>query len=209
MERTEDLSLIAQGAEARVTRIRYLGQNAVLKTRLSKAYRHPDLDEALTVKRIISETRTVAKLRKNGIPVPLIYLVDPQNRHIVYEFIKGETITAAMKRCKGNEKDDIMEKVGTIVAKMHDVNVIHGDLTPRNMMRTDNGDIYLIDFGLSFVSPSVEDKGVDLYVLERCCEEEEFNKIMEAYGRQSKNGVKVTAKLAEVRLRGRKRDQTG
>lgn len=164
-----------------VTHICYLGQDAVLKTRMQKKYRHPELDEALTSKRIIAECRAVAKLRKNGIYVPLIYLADIKNRHIVYEFIKGETVHSTLAHSKGANNASVLMKVGTIVAKMHDVNIVHGDLTTHNMLRTDGGDICLIDFGLSFVSTLAEvcayiyrhmraqDKAVDLYVLERCC----------------------------------------
>jgi len=44
--------------------------------------------------------------------------------------------------------------------------VIHGDLTTSNMIYKDD-QIYLIDFGLSYVKTSIEDRAVDLYVLER------------------------------------------
>ncbi len=57
---------------------------------------------------------------------------------------------------------------------MHDADVVHGDLTTSNIMiKTTNGQfdddskIVIIDFGLAMTQPSVEDKAVDLYVLER------------------------------------------
>ncbi|KAG8909222.1 serine/threonine-protein kinase bud32 [Tulasnella sp. 408] len=55
---------------------------------------------------------------------------------------------------------------------MHAVDIIHGDLTTSNMMLrkssgTDEIELVLIDFGLSYQSALVEDKAVDLYVLER------------------------------------------
>ena len=52
---------------------------------------------------------------------------------------------------------------------MHAIDVIHGDLTTSNMLlrSTSPPSIVLIDFGLSYVSSLVEDKAVDLYVLER------------------------------------------
>ncbi|KAK1933541.1 hypothetical protein X943_004093 [Babesia divergens] len=221
MESTGRNTIIAQGAEAQVTHICYLGQDAVLKTRMQKKYRHPDLDEALTSKRIIAECRAVAKLRKSGIYVPLIYLADIKNRHIVYEFIKGETVHSTLAHSKGANNASVLMKVGTIVAKMHDVNIVHGDLTTHNMLRTDGGDICLIDFGLSFVSTLAEvcsyiyrhmrtqDKAVDLYVLERCCTTSEFDAVTAAYKAQSKNAAATLAKLAEVRMRGRKRDLAG
>ena len=62
-----------------------------------------------------------------------------------------------------------MRLIGAAVAKLHDGGLIHGDLTTSNMMITTGGDdkLVVIDFGLSFNSTLFEDKGVDLYVLER------------------------------------------
>lgn len=73
---------------------------------------------------------------------------------------------------------------------MHNSGVVHGDLTTSNMLlkppialeiemkdsvltpfallNSDNiGTVYMIDFGLSYVSNNPEDMAVDLYVLER------------------------------------------
>ena len=60
---------------------------------------------------------------------------------------------------------------------MHDAEVVHGDLTTSNIMisQTNESDsaspemsqIVFIDFGLGNMKPIVEDKAVDLYVLER------------------------------------------
>lgn len=47
--------------------------------------------------------------------------------------------------------------------------MVHGDLTTSNIMLRDGnaGKIVMIDFGLSYISTLVEDKAVDLYVMER------------------------------------------
>jgi tRNA A-37 threonylcarbamoyl transferase component Bud32 len=87
--------------------------------------------------------------------------------------------------------DKLMTLIGTEIAKMHKGDIIHGDLTTSNMMlrKTRQGEEaqvvslstvsprplinshtitkVLIDFGLSYNSSLVEDKAVDLYVLER------------------------------------------
>lgn len=65
--------------------------------------------------------------------------------------------------------DTIMTSIGRSIASMHAIDVIHGDLTTSNMLlrSTTPPSIVLIDFGLSYVSSLVEDKAVDLYVLER------------------------------------------
>uniref|UniRef100_A0A0E9WSW8 non-specific serine/threonine protein kinase n=1 Tax=Anguilla anguilla TaxID=7936 RepID=A0A0E9WSW8_ANGAN len=55
---------------------------------------------------------------------------------------------------------------------MHDEDLVHGDLTTSNMLMKrgpgcGEADLLLIDFGLSYISALPEDKGVDLYVLEK------------------------------------------
>lgn len=111
--------------------------------------------------------------------------------------------------------------MGQILAKMHDEDVIHGDLTTSNMLlRGDPEDgeknhLVLIDFGLSYISALPEDKGVDLYVLEKAFlsthpnTEELFEKLLKSYAASSKKSAAVIKKLDEVRLRGRKRSMVG
>lgn len=60
---------------------------------------------------------------------------------------------------------------------MHDADIVHGDLTTSNIMVRDVMDkadanqlkqeVVLIDFGLATIQTLMEDKAVDLYVLER------------------------------------------
>ncbi len=62
--------------------------------------------------------------------------------------------------------------IGSAIGKMHDAGVVHGDLTTSNIMIKESAPepgflIALIDFGLALMQPSIEDKAVDLYVLER------------------------------------------
>ena len=124
---------------------------------------------------------------------------------------------------------------------MHSGDSIHGDLTTSNMMikpripldlqmsgeaaprmsvqdivqSGDIGDLYLIDFGLSFVSSKVEDKAVDFYVLKRAFisthpgSEDLFERIMIKYRAQTNKGLQIVAKYKEVELRGRKRECFG
>ncbi|EPS43287.1 hypothetical protein H072_2713 [Dactylellina haptotyla CBS 200.50] len=123
----------------------------------------------------------------------------------------------------------LMEKIGGTVGKLHDIDVVHGDLTTSNLMlreqKLDNTpkeghlerlhDVVLIDFGLGQVSTSDEDKAVDLYVLERAFLSTHpkasalFNTILEAYKRSSIGSTIVLRRLQEVRLRGRKRSMIG
>ncbi|THH32658.1 hypothetical protein EUX98_g1515 [Antrodiella citrinella] len=117
-------------------------------------------------------------------------------------------------------KDEVMQKIGVEIAKMHKADVIHGDLTTSNMMlyhpRSGLSDLVLIDFGLSYISSLVEDKAVDLYVLERAfssthpASENLFASVLQAYERtMGKEWQSIGRRLDDVRLRGRKRSMVG
>ena len=77
------------------------------------------------------------------------------------------------------------------------------------------GDVFLIDFGLTTASIQDEDKAVDLYVLERAfsathpAAEPLFQEVLKAYGESYKGGKGVLKRLEGVRLRGRKRSMLG
>ncbi|KAJ3552561.1 hypothetical protein NM688_g4087 [Phlebia brevispora] len=119
--------------------------------------------------------------------------------------------------------DEIMQMIGTEIATMHLADVIHGDLTTSNMMlrhpsttRTGQTELVLIDFGLAYISTLVEDKAVDLYVLERAfssthpASEPLFASVLRAYEKKmGKEWKAIGRRLDDVRLRGRKRSMVG
>ncbi|KAJ1959047.1 serine/threonine-protein kinase bud32 [Dipsacomyces acuminosporus] len=208
--------LIRQGAEARVYKTTVDGRAVIAKERFSKKYRHPDLDRKLTKGRINQEARSLKRCRENGIRVPDVIRVDKETSTLYIEFIDGKTLKEWIFDTEDSAKEkEIMEVVGRILLRMHLANIVHGDLTTSNMIVNENGEIVLIDFGLSHISPSVEDKAVDLYVLERAFisthpnSEQLFASVLESYSDSDKAAQDVLRRLEDVRLRGRKRDMTG
>ncbi|KAK2961361.1 putative EKC/KEOPS complex subunit bud32 [Blattamonas nauphoetae] len=109
----------------------------------------------------------------------------------------------------------IAEELGTILAKLHDANVIHGDLTTSNMILTPSNQICLIDFGLSYASADIEDKAVDLHLLRRACTSTHpallsfYDLTLQTYASKSVNSTSVLKRLEVVELRGRKRSMAG
>ncbi|KAK5911854.1 hypothetical protein CesoFtcFv8_001787 [Champsocephalus esox] len=217
--------LLKQGAEARVYRARFLGRPTIVKERFRKQYRHPLLDEKLTHRRTVQEVRSVLRCRRAGISVPVVYFVDYSSHSIFLEEIVGSSTvrdhiasSPPSARCEGLEP--LAERVGQVLARMHDEDVIHGDLTTSNMLLRcgpEDGvsELFLIDFGLSYISALPEDKGVDLYVLEKAFlsthphTEALFQRLLKSYAAASKKSSAVIKKLEEVRLRGRKRSMVG
>ena len=221
MEALSSCELIKQGAEARVYRGRFQDKPVIVKERFPKTYRLPALDQKLSQRRMNQEVRSMARCRKHGIRVPEVYRTDTQKRLIYMEDISdGVTLKEHLQLVGGPESDAsrtaLMEHIGQILAKMHDFDIIHGDLTTSNMIYDrETNNLTLIDFGLSFVSGLAEDKGVDLYVLERAFlsthpnTEELFQRLLDSYSRGLTNSKSVIQKLDEVRLRGRKRNMVG
>lgn len=162
-----------------------------------------------------------------GISTPVVYFVDYNSNCIFMEEIVGSMTVRDYINCSqqsissvGPKLEELAENLGEILARMHDEDVIHGDLTTSNMLLRhshENGDsdLVLIDFGLSYTSALPEDKGVDLYVLEKAFlsthpnTEAVFKKLLKSYKASAKESSAVIKKLEEVRLRGRKRSMVG
>ncbi|KAA6376321.1 MAG: putative Protein kinase superfamily protein [Streblomastix strix] len=110
----------------------------------------------------------------------------------------------------------IATQIGQAVAHLHDSQIIHGDLTTSNMMIQDQtNQLFLIDFGLSFMSNKEEDKAVDLNVLERALLATHprigpfWNRVLESYSSTSTHSKEVLERLEKVKQRGRKRSMAG
>lgn len=164
-----------------------------------------------------------------GIPTPTIYLVNTENNRIYMEEVpEAVTVSSYISRvqetdgsCATTTLNPLAEAIGYLLGRMHDSSIIHGDLTTSNMLlQGDPSDLnlVLIDFGLSSFEASAEDKGVDLYVLERAFlsshphSQQLFDTILQSYSAASVCSSKcqeAVAKLEEVRLRGRKRTMVG
>ncbi|XP_054883337.1 EKC/KEOPS complex subunit TP53RK [Poeciliopsis prolifica] len=218
--------LLTQGAEARVYRAEFLGKPTIIKERFPKLYRHPELDDKLNSRRTAHEVRSILRCRKAGIPVPAVYFVDYKHHCIFLEDIVGSSTlrdhinSAQRNSCADRGLHQLAERVGQVLAKMHDENVVHGDLTTSNMLlwrgtAAAEPQVVFIDFGLSYISALAEDKGVDLFVLERAFLSTHpntdvlFEKLLKSYAATSKMSAAVIKKLDEVRLRGRKRSMVG
>jgi len=130
----------------------------------------------------------MVKARKFGINTPYILFADYDNRKIYMQYVANSVKMRDFLNKNPPESSsylktvpihnlyleiiEIMEKIGQILAKMHDIDLIHGDLTTSNILITKNITeqsfvLYFIDFGLSYQRNTIEDKAVDLYVLER------------------------------------------
>ncbi len=138
------------GGEAEVR----IYEDVVIKKRKPKRYRIKELDNELRFRRTKSEAKIISQARRAGVPTPIV--LDVSEDTIIMERIKGIPVKECMS-------EDISREIGRLVAKMHAANIIHGDITPMNMLLS-NGRIYFVDFGLAFIDNRIEPMGVDIHV---------------------------------------------
>ncbi|KAL3668853.1 hypothetical protein V7S43_006145 [Phytophthora oleae] len=215
--------LISQGAEAKVFETDFAGRACVVKERVKKNYRLLVLDKKLSHRRLVQEARCILKCRRAGVLTPVIFLVDEQNSRLYLEKVLGGSLKDYLQRAYKIDPtygDAALKKayhIGEAIAKMHDADIVHGDLTTSNMMLSsdDATDVTMIDFGLANSQPLPEDKAVDLYVMERAFASTHVNsellveEVLRAYRAKSRRSDAIFQKLSQVRLRGRKRTMVG
>ncbi|MBS3091358.1 Kae1-associated serine/threonine protein kinase [Candidatus Pacearchaeota archaeon] len=192
--------IIDRGAEAILIK---QGKN-LIKDRIKKSYRLPIIDERLRKQRTKKESRLLIKTSKL-IPVPKLIKSDDKEK-IEMEFINGKKLSDNLGKLKN--ADEVCKKIGENIAKLHDNNIVHGDLTTSNMIYS-NDKVYFIDFGLSFESSKIEDRAVDLHLIKQALEakhfdhyNEFFKAILEGY-KQSKDHKLTLKRLEAVEKRGR------
>ena len=196
------MKIIKQGAEAVIK----LKKNRIIKERIKKNYRIKEIDKKLRKFRTKRESNMLRKAV--FVNVPKVYSVDEEKMIIEMEYIKGMLLKDFLNGKNLNEILKIADVIGDNIGKLHDNNIIHGDLTTTNLILKQD-DLYFIDFGLSFISHKSEDKAVDLYLLKQALtssfpqiSEQMFNVILQSY-HTHKQHYEVIERLKKVEKRGR------
>lgn len=152
--------LISQGAEAKI----FLSKDIIIKNRIPKSYRLPELDNKIRKRRTKSETKLLTKASQIiNTPLPI---VEPKSKNhkaltkslrkimakpdlkqnksasdseqkihqIKIPYIKGKKLSENLNKFSLTEQKSILKQIGQSVAKLHNENIIHGDLTTSNMI---------------------------------------------------------------------------
>lgn len=204
--------LIKKGAEASLFLEDWHNQKVIIKHRLPKKYRIPELDQVIRSQRTIHEPHLIHKAKEAGVPTPTIFMVNPQESNIVMEYVNGKQVKEVLDNFSKTDRLSICKLIGNLIGRLHKNGIIHGDLTTSNMILTSFGKVIFIDFGLSERSIELEQKGVDLHLMKRTLlsthyrhAKESFKAIMDGYteivGIEEKK--KVAIKIREIEKRGR------
>ena len=198
--------LVAQGAEAKL----FLEGRSIIKNRFPKAYRIKEIDERLRSSRTRREAKILQKLEAINFPSPRLVKND-EKENLVIENVRGKLVKDVLE---ASDYKKLCSEIGKKIAILHNNSIIHGDLTTSNMIL--KGEIYFIDFGLSFFSEKAEDRAVDLHLLEEGLKskhyrigEECFKCALDSYKNEAKNSDATLKRLEAVEKRGRYRAKSG
>ena len=193
--------IIAQGAEAVIIR----DNKIIIKNRTPKGYRHPILDLKLRTLRTRHESRLLEKA-SSLVPTPKLISSSEIAKTIELEYISGKKLSTNLDKLKNLKF--IAKQIGQSIAKLHDSDIIHGDLTTSNLILKGQK-VYFIDFGLGFHSSRAEDKATDLHVLKEALQAKHpkiffssWKSILEGY-KKSQNYNQTIKQLEKVEKRGR------
>ncbi|MDD5700400.1 MAG: KEOPS complex kinase/ATPase Bud32 [Candidatus Nanoarchaeia archaeon] len=215
-------TIVGRGAEAILIR----KDGKLIKQRIKKSYRLPQIDEKLKKIRTRKESKLLEKAF-SLIPTPNLIKSSDKSMEIDMEFIEGKKLSEHLDQLPNAE--EICQQIGKNIALLHDHNIIHGDLTTSNMIYVENSQqdkknkantqdklsanngfkVFFIDYGLGFESDKAEDKAVDLHLIKQALEAkhflhfEQFWKAIEEGYKTSKHHTQVLTRLKAVEKRGR------
>jgi len=216
VDRVLDDESEVQGAEATVS----IEADRVVKERVPRSYRHPDLDERLRVERTRQEARLTSEARRHGVPTPVVRDVDLRESRLVFQRVGTADLRESLT-------ERHVRAVGRHLARIHDAGFVHGDPTTRNVrVRRRNTPpneravddrepapsrpaTFLIDFGLGYSTDEAEDHAMDLHVLAQSLagtadDPETLRSAAEAaYRDESDHADAVFASLDDIEGRGR------
>jgi hypothetical protein len=123
----DEFVLLGQGAEGKVYKTTFMSRNVIVKERVSKGYRLPELDKKLNKSRLLQESRCMAKCRKAAVPIPTLYVVDQEKSTLIMEEIEGDTLKAILRKHAATQYQgeclELARQTGATIGRMHDVDV--------------------------------------------------------------------------------------
>lgn len=199
------------GAESIIFKIKQRDQFFLLKHRPKKMYLLNAIDILLRDLRTSRECKILTEARKLGIPTPTVYAIDKANHTLLLDYIEGRPLREIADTVSIKNLQKMCYKFGSLIALLHQGDIIHGDPTTSNVIVDNKSKLWLVDFGLSEMNATVEMKGVDLHLIQRTFETTHWNlqdimleHTLEGYRDKMGDTAKdVLDRMLEIRERGR------
>lgn len=190
------MDYFSKGAEAYI----YVDKDNLIKERKTKKYRISEIDSKIIKSRTKKESTALKKCNEYNIPSPK--LIDFNSNKIIMSFIEGKTLSSY-------KDEKYYKEAGLILAKLHEINLCHGDFTPNNLIVNSKDDkVYVIDFGLCEFSTYIEKKATDLRVMKDSLKDDDlFRLFLESYLSNYSEGEKIFERYIKNESRGRYKER--
>jgi len=201
--------VLRRGAEAELHDGEWLGRKVIIKRRVPKGYRLPELDSAIRAQRTKNEARLMLDVRGKGVSIPVIYDIDLAKSEITMERIFGPRVKDLFNSLPEEDAKKLARDIGRITALLHSNDIVHGDLTTSNMLMRDDGTICMIDFSLGEKTDAIEKKGVDLHLLFEAFHSAHYMRenliedLLDSYGQHYPHAKETIQRVREIEKRGR------
>lgn len=146
----EIVKLLGEGGMGVVWLARDASGSGLVAIKGPKTYGEPIRDE-LNIKRIMVEAEVLKNLDHPSIVKFVDFFIEAQKPYLVMEYVEGEHLEKRGPTMSIDEKRliDFVKRVSEAVDHMHDRNVVHRDLKPKNIYisSTEPWGIKILDFG--------------------------------------------------------------
>lgn len=108
-------------------------------------------------RRFHNEARAAASLDHSHILPIYDFGIDSGIPYLVMPYMSGGTLEARIKkeRLTLDEVGSYLEQIGSALDYAHDLNIVHRDVKPSNLLFRPNGQLVLMDFGLAKVLKNI------------------------------------------------------
>lgn len=113
------------------------------------------------------EAQTLMRLRHNPVVVDILdYFYQNNTAYLVMEFLDGDDLRKMARKNGGKLDPEFTKQVFVTIAsslmEVHNLNILHRDISPENIIVTRDGQIKLIDFGAARNYVSTQNKGMSI-----------------------------------------------
>ncbi|MHB8473094.1 MAG: bifunctional serine/threonine-protein kinase/formylglycine-generating enzyme family protein [Gammaproteobacteria bacterium] len=119
---------------------------------------HRSEEEAVVLaERFKQEAQAAGRLNHPNIVSVYEYGEDQERAFIAMEFVDGYTLADQIKRKGVLELDEIWDLMLSVLDALHYAHskgIVHRDIKPSNVMRTNNGEVKIADFGIARIESS-------------------------------------------------------
>ena len=111
------MHVIKRGAEAVLYVEERDGKKVLVKDRVKKGYRIPELDDSIRSSRTKREDKLMLRAQRSGVNVPQVLAAEKTK--LVMEYLDGTTVKESLNGMARGDRLEVYEQIGRAAAGLH------------------------------------------------------------------------------------------